>query len=35
MREADPEQASWTKIGQAMGISRQAAQQRFGVRKAG
>jgi hypothetical protein len=32
MRDADPEQASWTKIGQACGTSRQAAQQRFGRR---
>lgn len=27
MRQADPEQASWTKLGQAMGTSRQNAQQ--------
>jgi hypothetical protein len=30
MRDADPEQASWSKIGRACGTSRQAAQQRFG-----
>lgn len=30
MREADPEQASWAKIGRALGTTRQAAQQRFG-----
>lgn len=30
MRDADPEQASWSKIGRALGTTRQAAQQRFG-----
>lgn len=34
MREADPEQASWTKLGQAMGVSRQAAQQKVASRLA-
>lgn len=35
MREADPEQASWSKIGRALGTTRQAAQQRFGIKRAG
>lgn len=34
MRDADPEQASWTKLGKALGTTRQAAQQRFGTRRA-
>lgn len=34
MRDADPEQASWTKVGQAMGVSRQAAQQKVAARLA-
>lgn len=34
MRQADPEQASWTKLGQAMGCTRQAAQQKVASRLA-